>query len=516
MGRRHRVTALFAIAAAVVALSPPERAWACSCAEQTVDEILERDPQAAVVRVRRIDEDGGASGVGHVEEVLHGPEMPAQLPLALDDGGSCLPWVAVSDVAVLTFVPDGGGWRTLECGRLAPTTGLDPVVADPSAAGPVAAVVAGSFPGAGIVALDDHLRVLATGDLDGVGPQLQACGEDLLTSTVGANGGTSLVLLGLPGLEPLDERPLSTDAESEVQVLGASCDAGRVDVLTAAWGGDLRRLELRQDVFGDDRSVELPAAEDAAFVGGDVLLLEHAPSGDGAELARYEVATGTTRTLLALDGITGYEVSVAPDGEHALVRGSADEPLLLVVELDAEREVARSTGWWQPVARPWLGAARILQVDEDAGGVGDTGLAEYRVVDLRLTAVAALEPTPAWNTAAADHGIVQVDGGRITVLDGSGAPIRSTAQPWSAGAHDAVLLGAVTPGGEVHAADLPAADPAVARAATMDHFAAAARTAVTSFGPLIGATAAALAALSVTVVLLARRRRRRREASPGT
>lgn len=515
MGRRQRVTALLAIAAATAALSPTERAWACSCAEQTVDEILERDPQAAVVRVRRIDEDGGTSGVGHVEEVLHGPELPEQLPLALDDGGSCLPWVAVSDVAVLTFVPDGGGWRTLECGRLAPTTGLDPVVVDPSAAGPVAAVVAGRFPGTGLVALDDHLRVLATGELDGVGPLLQVCGEDLLASTVGPNGGTSLVLLELPGLEPLDDRPLSTDAESEVQVLGASCDAGRVDVLTTAWGGH-PRLQLRQDVFGDDRPVELPAAEDAAFLGDDVLLLQRAPSGGGAELARHDVATRTTRVLLGLDGVTGYEVSVAPDGEHALVRGSADEPLLVVVELDAAREVARSTGWWQPVARPWLGADRILQVDEDAGGVGDTGLAEYRIVDLHLTPLAALEPTPAWNAAAGDDAIVQVDGGRITVSDGSGAPVRSTAQPWSAGAHDAVLLGPITPGGEVHAAELPAADPAVARAAKMDRLAVAARTVVTSFGPLIGATVAVLAALSVAVVLLARRRRHRREASSGT
>jgi hypothetical protein len=44
------------------------------------------------------------------------------LPLALDDGGSCLPWVAVSDVAVLTSVPDVDGWWSLESGRMDPTT----------------------------------------------------------------------------------------------------------------------------------------------------------------------------------------------------------------------------------------------------------------------------------------------------------------------------------------------------------------------------------------------------------
>jgi hypothetical protein len=57
---------------------------------------------------------------------------------------------------VLTFVPDGNGWRTLECGMLDPTTGLEPVAADLAAVGPAALVVFGGLPGAELVALDDR------------------------------------------------------------------------------------------------------------------------------------------------------------------------------------------------------------------------------------------------------------------------------------------------------------------------------------------------------------------------
>jgi hypothetical protein len=172
--------ALFAVAAT---LAPTERAWACSCAEPTIDELTEREPDAAVVRIRRIDQDGGTSGVGEVQEVLHGPAMPDQVPLALDAGGSCLPWLAVGDVAVLALVPDGRSWRTLECGRMHPATGLEPVTVDPAASGQVAVLVTGRLPGADLVALDERLRVLATAGLDGVRSGLSRCGDDLLVPT---------------------------------------------------------------------------------------------------------------------------------------------------------------------------------------------------------------------------------------------------------------------------------------------------------------------------------------------
>src|SRR5680860_97528 len=102
MGVTRQLVTLVALVAALTALAPASPAAACSCAAPDLEALLEREPDAAVARVRRIDPEGGSAGVGFVEEVLHGPELPDQLPLALDDGASCQPWVAVGEVAVLT------------------------------------------------------------------------------------------------------------------------------------------------------------------------------------------------------------------------------------------------------------------------------------------------------------------------------------------------------------------------------------------------------------------------------
>lgn len=499
---------LAVVAVAVVAFSlvPTDRAWACSCAQSTLEEVLEREPDAAVVRVRRIDSDGGSSGVGQVQEVLHGPEMPEQLPLALDDGASCLPWIPVSDVAVLTFVPGRDGWRTLECGLLDPTVGVDPVTVDSEAAGPVAVVVAGRFPDADLVALDDELRVMAVGALGGVGHGMEPCGDDLVVPTAGPEGETSLALVDLADLGLVDERLLSAGSERDIELLAVSCDAGEVDVLTASWG-ETRRIWLHEDVFGADRQVELPSADDAAFVGDDVLLLRNLSSDAGAALVRYGRGTGAGRTLVTLEGLRGNEVSIAPDGGHALVRGFDEDPVLVVVDLSEGREVARSTGWWQPVPRPWLRADRFLQLDENSGGIGDsTGLAQYRIVDLRLEPIATLDPTPARSTASGYDRIAQVDGDSLDITDAAGDRLRSTTARWAAGVHDTLVVGPITAASsEMAAAELPAVDPTVARAARSDLRSATIMSFVTALGPATGITLIALAALALSTAFVLRR-----------
>lgn len=505
--RIWRVVAVVALAVVVAGLAPTDRAWACSCSEPTVEEVVDREPDAAVVRVRRIDPDGGTSGVAEVREVLHGPELPAQLPLALDDGGSCLPWLAVGDVAVLTFVPDRDGWRTLECGRLDPRAGLAPVTADAQASGPVAVVVAGRLPGADLLALDARLQVLGVGEVGGASFEMEPCADDLLVPTRGPEGGLSLLLVDVPDLEIVDRRELPIGASIDVELLSVSCDGERVDVVTRSWTEN-QEIWLHEDVFAADRRVRLPSAEDAAFVGDDVLLLRTGASGGDAEVVRGGRGGNDEQHVATLSGIIGHELLVAPDGRHAAVRGSGEEPVLVVVDLAEGREVSRSMGWWQPVRRPWIGPDRLLLLDENSGGIGNsTGLADHRIVDLRLDMVAALDPSPAWTTASGHDHVVQVDGDSLVVSDAAGERIRTTSVPWAAGVYDALALGTIESAGtEAPQADLPTVDPTVARAADRAGLSASVGGAVTAvLSPPLGPALAGLAAVGLLLALAVRR-----------
>ncbi len=501
----QRVVTMAALVAVAATIAPTERAWACSCAEPTIDELTEREPDAAVVRIRRIDQDGGTSGVGEVQDVLRGPSMPDQVPLSLDDGGSCLPWVAVGDVAVLALVPDGRSWQTLECGLMHPATGLEPVAVDPAASGPAAVLVTGRLPGADLIALDEHLRVLAAAELEGVRSGLSRCGDDLLVSTGRPEGGSSLVRVVLPGLDVLSERSLSEGPDVEVEVLEATCDADRVDVLTRTWGADVE-LHLRRDVFGSDDRIELPTAEDAAFIEDEVLLLRQTADGD-AELLRHSVSDGSTGTVERWGSMSVYEFDVAPDGAHALIRGFGDEPVLLVFDLASGTERSRSTGWWQPISDPWLSDDRFVQIDENSGGIGDSaGLASHRIVDLDLVTTSSLEPTPGWNAVAGEGNLVRVAGDRFTVHDAAGRWVRTAIVPWAGGVYDAIVLGSVAPGAEQPDEVLPPVDDDVARAAALDRGLIAVATTTRSFAPVL-AVALLVALGAVGAVLVLRRRR---------
>lgn len=518
MQRIWRAAAVVAVTVVVVALVPTERAWACSCAEPTVEEVVDREPDAVVARIRRIDPDGGTSGVGEVREVLHGPELPAQLPLALDDGGSCLPWLAVGDVAVLTFVPDRDGWRTLECGRLDPRAGLDPLGVDAQASGPVAVVVAGSLPGADLLALDAHLRVLAVGNIGGGASHgMEPCADDLLVPAHGAEGQLSLLLVDLPDLEVVDRRELSTGASMDLELLSVSCRDDRVDVVTRSWTED-QEVWLHEDVFAADRRVRLPSVEDVAFVGDDVLLLRSSTSGDHSELVRLGRGGTDGQSVVTLPGIGGHEVLVAPDGRHAAIRGSGqEEPVLVVVDLAEGREVSRSSGWWQPVGRPWIGPGRLLLVNENSGGIGNsTGLVDHRIVDLRLDTVARLEPSAAWTTTAGQDHLVQVDGDSVVARDAAGERIRTTSAPWAAGVYEALTLGTVEAATrEAPEAGLPTVDPAVARAAERAGWSASVGGAVTGMlSPPLGPALAGLAAVALLLTLTVRRWTPRARRSP--
>lgn len=468
--RRLGVTA--SLAAILLALLPAAPASACSCAQPSLDELLERSPDAAVARIRRIDPDGGPVGVGRVEEVLHGPDLPEQLPLVLDDGASCRPWVAVGDVAVLALVPDGRSWRTLDCGLMHPTTGIaDPAAVDPDARGEVALVALGSFPEHTLLALDDHLRILAATETDDRSWGLSRCGDDVLVEGGNDAGDLIVTLVELPGLESVERQAWPAELHGGPRVADAACRAdGTVDLVLRTYDTEPNELRLVRDAFGAAESTVLPPAVAAALRDDDVVLLQsHDDGRTGLELVAW-TASGDTRVVTAVDGVRGWELAVSPDGTRALVRGFADEPVLLSVDLVSGELLAREAGHWQPVSRPWLGPERILQLDEATGGMRGPGHAQLRVVDLALVPQSTLPPTSSWN-AVADTGVILLAaGGRLTVTDDAGSVLRSTAEPWAAAVLSAVVVGQVA---EQDPAEddpltidpLPPVDPVVERAA---------------------------------------------------
>jgi hypothetical protein len=437
-----RATRFVGVAGAVLllaALVPAAPAFACSCAEPTIPEISSRNVDATVARIRRVD-DGGSQGIGQVLEVLHGPLLPAEVPLELDTGASCLPWVAVGDIAVLTFVPDGNGWRTLECGMLDPTTGLEPVAADLAAVGPAALVVFGGLPGAELVALDDRLRVLSVGRSPVHPQRVEPCGEDLLVFGHDEQGRGVAALLELPSFEERASYLPVSDPEAGSEHRDASCRSdGRVDLLVQSWS-EQSDLQLHRDVFGEPSTLPLPRSESAAFVGDRVALLQPAASGEGPlTVALFDPSTGDRSDVLE-HRAAGYEIIVAPDERHALVRGHDAGPSLLVVDLASGHEVSESQGWWQPTQRPWVRADRILQVDEDSGGMDGTGVPQYRLVDLSLQQVVALPPIAVRTIAAAEGSVVVITSDGLVVLDAEAQPVQTLEEPWPIGASGALPL----------------------------------------------------------------------------
>ncbi len=511
MGPLERTIGLLALAALAVTLAPTQPAWACSCAEPSLEDIAEREPDAAVARIRRVDAAGGTSGVGQVLQVLQGPRPPDQVPLALDDGASCRPWVSVGETAVLTLVPDGGGWRTLECGLLDPSTGLAPSTPDPAAVGPPAVVLAGRFPGADLLTLDSELRILGTTSLGGFWSGMEECGDALFVSYGRPDGGSSVALLDLDDLEVVADTSLARGPDHETQVLGTRCADGRVDVLTATWGAT-RLLRLHQDVFGGHDRIELPAAEDAVLLDADVLLLRHGATEASTVLALHDVDDGTTTTLLELEGLRGYELSASPAGTHALVSGYDEDGRLVVVDLRSGQATASTTGWWQPVHRPWIDDGRLLQVDEASGGVGSgTGRVAHRVVGLDLSPQTDLGTASTWNTAAGLGVIAQVDGDRLSVLDADGTVRRGIQHLWVGGAYDIVVLGTVDVGPTTRAPELLPVGPQAHASDVMPRIVA---DPTTGWPPAAPASAMVIAASAAGLAALLEIRRRARRRTP--
>lgn len=440
MGRRVAVLLGVLVSAGVVMSSLVVRpAFACSCAEPTVAGLVGRNPQVAIALVRRIDRDGGSAGVGFVERTLRG-ELPPQIPLHLDDGGSCRPYLGVGQIATLSFEPAGGSWRTLDCGMLAagPTFAgaYGDLQVDPDARGDPVVALATALPGTEVVLLDGELRVLATAALpDLVG--LETCGDALLVTTSSGDEG-SVVLLSLPDLEPVAERPL----RRVERLLDTRCAAdGTVTAVTMRERAQ-RTLWLYPNLFRG-RPRELPQADEAVITGDDLLLLRGDNDGRRSVLSVHEIDSGATTERRAFDGLAAYSISASPDGEHVALRGYAEEPALLILHADTGAIAGRARGHWMPPDEDsWLGDDRLLLVNENRG-MGD--LPEgARVVDLQLGEVARLPALPPPHLIAGHGAVAAVNGAELAVATAEGL-LRTSADPRTAAAFDVAVLGEVSP-----------------------------------------------------------------------
>lgn len=443
---------------------PARPALACSCAPVGMDDMVEHVPDVAIAVVRRIDRDGGHAGVGLVEHTLRG-SLPEQVPLALDDGASCKPWLAFGQLATLAFQPAGGSWRTVDCGTLQPAQPFESIYgafhSDPDASAPATVLLAGPMPGAGLVALDAELDVLATSSEQTGASLLEACGEGVLTVEYRGEAVTA-VRRTLPGLQVVVERPLGPD-RSPHDVMDVDCsEDGRV---TAVIRGEdsTAGLTLHTDLFADSGD-PLPPAADAAIVGDTVLLLRRDDDAGSSELLAHDPTTGETTRRAVFDAMSTHGMTVAPGGAHLVMRAYADESVVVVVDTATGEALGRSTGWWVPTTQPWLDDQRLVLFDE-GHGMGDPPAVAHRVVDLHLDDVdpAGRMPQLAGSRMVAGHGLMAAVGGAELAVVSPNGMVRASADPRTAAASDALLLGAVAAATEPSASPpLPEPDPAVA------------------------------------------------------
>lgn len=485
------VAVVLAVTGVLVAVPP---AFACSCAPATIEDVVARDPDAVAGLVRRVD-DGSVRQAGTLAVLaeLHGA-LPDVVTVQLDDGASCRPMVAPRQIAALTFRPEGGGWAAVDCGMLDLGASLarigGDVAPDPDATGPPALVVAGSFPGASLVALDAELRVLGTAEVPEWLDRVVLCGDDVVTIRM-EDVAVVAERRSLPDLAV--GAAVRLDAPDGWQALALRCDdRGRFQAVTADASGDATRIT--PDLLGDPTTtLTAPAAGGATFVGDQVWLMVGDDDGRTARIDTVDLGTGEVRTRRSFQGLAGYDLSASPDGRYVSVRGFAEEPVLLVLETASATPVGESTGWWMPVAGGWLTPDRLVLHDESQEQGGTVRL---RVVDAALRVVEEIPSPVGWPLALAGDALVFGGGSELTVRRPDGS-LHASPDLRLIGASQAVALGEVRGPEEELVVPSPAADPPEGYAGTIPAW------------QLAAATLATVAVLGVLVVL--RRRRRMRD-----
>lgn len=303
-------------------------------------------------------------------------------------------------------------------------------------------MLSGRFPAAELVALDAKLRVLATGRSPvPYGGTLHACGDDVLSHGYDEAGQLVVRRLTLPAFEMIGEyRPDFDPQLATADAQDAVCRGdGTVDVLVLMWPEE-PDLQLHRDVFGDLTVTSLPNTVESAFANEHVVFVQPATRDAGPlRLFSYGPDDGQ-RELLLEHRMEGGTPHVSSDGRHAILSGSDDGPLSLVVELVTGEIVGQQRSDWQPVHRPWLGDDRLLLNDWNSGGIGSGERSRFRVVDLEFDEVATFEDAALGIRAPGVDQAMRSSSHGIEVFDRDHDLVRTRDALWAGAAADGLLL----------------------------------------------------------------------------
>lgn len=530
IGPTSRWWVLVATALAITALWPAPPARACSCAFPTVAEVVASDPDVGIAVVRRVDEGGAGRGTVVVEERVRG-DLPDELDIELDDGGSCAPALVPGQVAVLAFDPAGDGWRAKMCGQLVLGDGLAAayggLTVDPAATGPPAVLLAGGLPGAEMATLDDRLRVLATGDHGIEAHRLEPCGEDEVVITGWDADDVRQVALrvAVGDLTILDRATIGGDLSWPTDV--ACDDAGTASAVVAVEDETTYEVTLVHlaDVFDEDAGAsEVGAGDHGEVVSGDVVTIEEGRLDGSAETTVRRITPGTGEVVweVGLDDVIASRLVASPDAGLLAVEGYVDDEVALLLDA-ATGEVRARVDGRQFFHTPWVGDDRVVTwpvarhhepylaaPEPDPEAVRDRDLAPVGGVP---ATVASVRP-------GAD-GLLLTGGGPLTVVGHDGTP-HDSSDGRLFGVHDGILLAPVVASAspvEVPDVEVPdVADPdvdTVSAGVAADEVALAGTSGASGTSGWLAVTGAGAALLAVGAAVAVRTRRASRGAGPG-
>jgi hypothetical protein len=364
-----------------------EPAGACSCDVAKIDEAVERGWAAAVVTNPAAERDQREP---YVVEAAYGADLPARIPPAPDP--SCGGPAPLPGGVEATLVERKGGWRPLLCGYVDFGETVLRALGEARAVdgGRPVAVVAGTFGGSRLVALDRQGNTIAWDRQDGTGLMSAACPGGSIVASVGRTGGTydserGAVRLSVHDAMTLDLRravPLDLPVGNVVTAMRCADSRGsRVEVLVRDYnaGGRFRSLTVTGRKVTTAKLGRLDAV--AATPDGFVLV----------DRGLTRLSADGTRTQIVRDVTTQPDqLAVSRDGRTIAVHGSIGDHDSVVGTLDARS--GKVLGEWRPAGDvsglAFSGSGRLLVRS------GRTAETEVRSFDRAMRPLGKVEAGP--------------------------------------------------------------------------------------------------------------------------
>jgi hypothetical protein len=287
-------------------------AGACSCVAESPQSKFQRAEFAFIgTAIDKRGSFGEQYTTFRVDERFKGA-FGATVELRTGTGSSCDVSFGMGDQVGLLPHQDGDRFAAGSCSTMAPDE-----MRAAAQAGEVRTVVAGSFEGARVLALDADGAIVARGSGFGDGLSVDVCpGSRYAVETALVDNGHGLAIRRLPGLEVVREMPIPTRGEGRVLVHCPDENARRVSVLASAGG---RTLLLRRKGTSFKRLTSVPASA-AGFGYGTAYLQVR------REVVAIDIASGSGGTIAKAPRMEG-ELAGGPEG---FVAGRAGTRAVLV------------------------------------------------------------------------------------------------------------------------------------------------------------------------------------------